>query len=178
MYKNPVLMYRNQGLAYILECKNAKIVKIKMNEKRKKLGISTVLISVLLIVIALVFVGLLYSFGRGLFGGLSATASLEVTKFDITAGSGGGVLLIEIKNVGNVRITNPPTIVLRDLTTGDDVTPQQYSWNGLPLNAGQSAYLTCSLSGVVAGHQYSVVITAEAENNAKISVSSSTIAHP
>jgi len=154
-----------------------------MLKEKKRLGISTVLISVLLIVIALVFVGLLYSFGRGLFGGLSATASLEVTKFDITAGSGGGVLLIEIKNVGNVRIKDSPapTIVLRDLTTGQDVAlpaNPSPSWNGLPLNAGQSAYLTCSLSGVVAGHQYSVVITAEAENNAKISVSSSTIAHP
>jgi len=149
-----------------------------MLKEKKKLGISTVLISVLMIVIALVFVGLLYAFGRGLFGGLSTTASLEVSKFDITAGAGGGVLLIEVKNVGNVRISNPPTIVLRDLTTGQDITPATYSWNGFPLNAGQSAYLTCSLSGVVAGHQYSVVITGTAENGASISVSASTVAHP
>jgi len=155
-------------------------VKIKMNEKRKKLGISTVLISVLLIIIALVFVGLLYAFGRGLFGGLSTAPALEITKFDITAGSGGGVLLIEVKNTGNVRIKdNPsPTISLKDLTLGVDVTPTTYSWNGLPLNAGQTAYLTCDLASAIAGHQYSLVITAEAENNAKISVSSSTIAHP
>jgi hypothetical protein len=34
MYKNPVLMYRNQGLAYILECKKREI-EIK-NVKGKK----------------------------------------------------------------------------------------------------------------------------------------------
>ena len=179
MYKNPVLMYRNQGLAYILECKNAKIVKIKMNEKRKKLGISTVLISVLLIVIALVFVGLLYSFGRGLFGGLSTAPALEITKFDITAGSGGGVLLIEVKNTGNVRIKdNPsPTISLKDLTSGADATPATYTWTGFPLNAGQTAYTTFDITAI-AGHQYSIVITGVAENGASISVSASTVAHP
>jgi hypothetical protein len=152
-------------------------VKIKMNEKRKKLGISTILISVLLIIIALVFIGLLYSFGRGLFGGLSTTASIEITKFDITAGAGGGVALIEIKNDGNVRISTPPTISLKDLTSGADVTPATYTWTGFPLNAGQTAYTTFDITAI-AGHQYSIVITGVAENGASISVSASTVAHP
>jgi hypothetical protein len=154
-------------------------VKIKMNEKRKKLGISTVLISVLLIIIALIFVGLLYMFARGLFGGLSTTASLEVVKFDITAGAGKGVLLIEVKNSGNVRLKVPDSITLRDLTAGQDITPTG-SWNGFPLDAGQDAYYTCDLdpSVAIAGHQYSVVIVGKAENGASISVSASTVAHP
>lgn len=151
-----------------------------MNEKRKKLGISTVLISVLLIVIALVFVGLLYAFGRGLFGGLSTTASLEVTKFDITAGAGKGVVLIEVKNSGNVRLNAPSSITLRDITAGQDITPQSVTWNGFPLNTGQNAYTTFELdpNQAIAGHQYSVVIVGTAENGASYSVSASTIAHP
>jgi|GEM_PF-2138279 len=170
-------MYINVRLAYILECKNAKIVKIKMNEKRKKLGISTVLISVLLIIIALVFVGLLYTFGRGLFGGLSTTASLEITKYDIVVASDGSALvLVEVKNTGNVKIQSLDLPVI----TGVDNAFDGKTWTGVPLDAGKTAYISTTLaSGLVeTGKSYPLLVTGTAANGMTVSASSSTVAHP
>jgi hypothetical protein len=145
-----------------------------LKEKRKKLGISTVLISVLLIIIALIFVGLLYTFGRGLFGGLSTTASLEVVKYDITVDSSGNALiLIEVKNTGNVKIEalDPPVIQGLTVTWG--------AWTGTPIDAGKTAYISASgVAGAVMGNSYPLLITGTTTNGMKVSVSSSTVAHP
>jgi hypothetical protein len=142
---------------------------------RKKLAISTVLISVLLIVIALVFVGLLYTFGRGLFGGLSTTASLEITKYDITVGSDGKALvLIEVKNTGNVKIDSLDDPIIQGLTiTWGDWVPSD------GLDAGKTAYISASgVTGVETGKSYPLLITGSATNGMKVSASSSTVAHP
>jgi hypothetical protein len=146
-----------------------------MLKEKKKLGISTVLISVLLIVIALVFVGLLYTFGRGLFGGLSTTASLEITKYDITVGSDGNALiLIEVKNTGNVKIQklDPPIIQgLSSITWGE--------WTPKEVDAGKTAYISASgVTGVETGKSYPLLITGTATNGMSVSASSSTLAHP
>jgi hypothetical protein len=142
--------------------------------KKKRLGISTILITVLLIVIALVFVGLLYTFGRGLFGGLSTTASLEITKYDITVGSDGSALvLVEVKNTGNVKIQSldPPKIQGLTITWGD--------WTPKEVDAGKTAYISASgVTGVETGKSYPLLITGSATNGMSVSASSSTVAHP
>ncbi|MEM3407459.1 MAG: hypothetical protein QW076_06045 [Candidatus Anstonellales archaeon] len=151
--------------------------------EKKNLGISTILITVLLIVIALVFVGLLYMFGRGLFGGLSTTASLEVMKFDIIANpDGSGVINIELKNSGNVKIMNTlETHVYKP--DGAEVSLGTATWD-YPvtggIDAGQTATLVAPISAgnLVAGQKYSLTIKAEAVNGMKVSLSSSTVAHP
>ena len=143
--------------------------------EKKRLGISTILITVLLIVIALVFVGLLYTFGRGLFGGLSTTASLEITKYDITVGSDGNALiLIEVKNTGNVKIQSLDDPKIQGLTiTWGKWTPE----NGL--DAGKTAYISASgVTGVETGKSYPLLITGTATNGMSVSASSSTVAHP
>jgi hypothetical protein len=147
--------------------------------EKKRLGISTILITVLLIVIALVFVGLLYTFGRGLFGGLSTTASLEITKYDIVVGSDGSALvLVEVKNTGNVKIQNldPPVITgVADAFAGKEwVMPQG------GLDAGKTAYISTTLpaGSVETGKSYPILITGSATNGMKVSASSSTVAHP
>jgi hypothetical protein len=144
--------------------------------EKKRLGISTILITVLLIVIALVFVGLLYTFGRGLFGGLSTTASLEITKYDIVVGSDGKALvLIEVKNTGNVKIDSLDNPIIQGLTI---------TWDGwvMPsggLDAGKTAYISASgVTGVETGKSYPLLITGTATNGMKVSASSSTVAHP
>jgi len=144
--------------------------------EKKRLGISTVLISVLLIVIALVFVGLLYTFGRGLFGGLSATASLEVVKYDIiVATDGSALILVEVKNVGNIKINSLADPVITGLTVTWN------GWQGVPLDPGKTAFNTASInapSGIEVGRSYPLLITGEAVDGRKVSISSSTVAHP
>ncbi|MEM2178195.1 MAG: hypothetical protein QW272_05185 [Candidatus Methanomethylicaceae archaeon] len=154
-------------------------------KERKKLGISTVLITVLLIIIALVFVGLLYMFSRGLFGGLSTTASLEVVKFDIIANpDGSGVINIEVKCTGNVKIKNTLEATIYDKTGAVVKSIASNEWDypvADGIDAGQTAtYLAPYTGGVglVAGDRYSLTIKAEAVNGMKVSVSSSTVAHP
>jgi hypothetical protein len=145
--------------------------------EKKRLGISTILITVLLIVIALVFVGLLYTFGRGLFGGLSTTASLEITKYDIVVGSDGSALvLVEVKNTGNVKIDSLDLPVI----TGVADAFNGKTWTGVPLDAGKTAYISTTLpaGSVETGKSYPLLITGSATNGMKVSASSSTVAHP
>jgi len=91
---------------------------------------------------------------------ISARPAANIEYVDLVVGSGGtGVLAMNIKNMGNVKIDTTAVDVQLDVNNddNDDCTGENIGGNG---NPGGTISATCTLSGVAAGNAYSGFVVA------------------
>jgi len=142
------------------------------NIKRlRKMGISGALVTILLVVVAIAFVGIAVAVLSGFIGTGSVKTDIMVEKLDLVA---NGYSVAVLRNTGNVRITSIDAANLVCDQTDD--TPAQPTFTG-PIDPGKTITSTWQTT-LVPGETCRLTIEATAANNAKVAASASSIVRP
>jgi hypothetical protein len=143
---------------------------------RRKAGISGALVAILLVVVAIAFVGIAVAVLSGFIGTGAVKTDIMIEKFDLVA---KGYSVLVIRNTGNVRIdTIDPANLVCD-QTGTPTPPTEFS--GVPIDPGKTASASWDAggeTGLVPGETCRITISATAANGAKVAASASSIVRP
>jgi len=145
------------------------------NRRQNRLGISGALVTILLVVVAIAFVGIAVAVLSGFIGTGSVKTDIMIEKLDLVA---KGFSVVVLRNTGNVRITNiDATGVNLVCDQTDNPTPPTFT-NPVNIDPGKTATVTWDAGGLIPGETCRLTITAEAANKAKVSTSASSIVRP
>jgi hypothetical protein len=144
------------------------------------MGISGALVAILLVVVAIAFVGIAVAVMSGFLGTASVKTDIMVEKLDLVA---SGQSVVVIRNTGNVRIASleAATLTCGGSSTDIDLT-SEISAVIIGLDPGKTSAATFKLSDAISdiapGETCTLSITANAANGAKVAASASAIVRP
>ena len=148
-------------------------------QRLRRMGISGALVAILLVVVAIAFVGIAVAVMGGYLGTASVKTDIMIEKLDLVA-SGQSVLVI--RNTGNVRIAS---IDSATLTCGASGTGGNSTSINVPsikdikdLDPGKTAAVTFQIQNAVPGATCTLSITGTAANGATVAASASAIIRP
>ena len=131
-------------------------------------GISEVITTVLLIVVAIGLVGFVYTYATGILTRSATSSQFQVSaQIVVPAGSGSGTFVATVVNSGSVAITGISLSPVPPLAFAGGL-----SWNPPPpsktnpMAPGLSTSATATVNSAVAGVSYSVVVIASFANGA------------
>ena len=153
---------------------------VENRQRLRRMGISGALVAILLVVVAIAFVGIAVAVMGGYLGTASVKTDIMIEKLDLVA-SGQSVLVI--RNTGNVRIAK---IDSATLTCGASSTGSTGSSNSASidvssikdLDPGKTAAVTFQIQNAVPGATCTLSITGTAANGATVAASASAIIRP
>jgi len=141
-------------------------------QRLRKMGISGALVAILLVVVAIAFVGIAVAVLSGFLGTGSVKTDIMVEKLDLVA---NGYSVAVLRNTGNVRIN---TIDTANLVCDQTANPQTPAFDlGAGLDPGKTATATWQ-TNLVPGETCRLTIEATAANGAKVAASASSIVRP
>jgi len=145
-------------------------------QRLRRMGISGALVAILLVVVAIAFVGIAVAVMGGYLGTASVKTDIMIEKLDLVA-SGQSVLVI--RNTGNVRIAS---LKAATLTCGAGGSPTDLTSDISAaisnLDPGKTGAATFQLKNAVPGETCTLSITANAANGATVAASASAIIRP
>jgi len=145
-------------------------------QRVKKMGISGALVAILLVVVAIAFVGIAVAVLSGFLGTGSVKTDIMIEKLDLVA---NGYSVAVIRNTGNVRINSIDDI---SLVCDQTRSPTAPSFDlGAGLDPGKTATATWDAggtTGLVPGETCRLTIQGTAANGAKVAASASSIVRP
>ena len=141
-------------------------------QRLRKMGISGALVAILLVVVAIAFVGIAVAVLSGFLGTGSVKTDIMVEKLDLVA---NGYSVAVLRNTGNVRINTIDTANLVCDQTANPATPAFDL--GAGLDPGKTATATWQ-TNLVPGETCRLTIEATAANGAKVAASASSIVRP
>jgi len=136
------------------------------------MGISGALVAILLVVVAIAFVGIAVAVLSGFIGTGSVKTDIMVERLDLVA---KGYSVAVLRNTGNVRID---TINAATLVCDQTANPSPPAFTGVPIDPGKTAMATWDAGGLVPGETCRLTIEATAANGAKVAASASAIVRP
>jgi hypothetical protein len=153
-----------------MKVKFKKMRRVGNKQRVKKMGISGALVTILLVVVAIAFVGIAVAVLSGFIGTGSVKTDIMVEKLDLLA---NGYSVAVLRNAGNVRITSINATRLVCDQTGN---PTQPTFTG-PIDPGKTITATWSTT-LIPGETCRLTIEATAANGAKVAASASSIVRP
>lgn len=146
-------------------------------QRLRRMGISGALVAILLVVVAIAFVGIAVAVMGGYLGTASVKTDIMIEKLDLVA-SGQSVLVI--RNTGNVRIASidSATLTCGASGTGGNSTSSINVSSIKDLDPGKTAAVTFQIQSAVPGTTCTLSITAKAANGATVAASASAIIRP
>ncbi len=141
------------------------------NRRQNRLGISGALVTILLVVVAIAFVGIAVAVLSGFIGTGSVKTDIMIEKLDLVA---NGYSVVVLRNTGNVRIKSIDTI---NLVCDQSANPSLPSFGNATIDPGKTITSTWSTT-LVPGETCRLTIEATAANGAKVSASASSIVRP
>jgi hypothetical protein len=150
-------------------------------QRLRKMGISGALVAILLVVVAIAFVGIAVAVMSGFLGTASVKTDIMIEKLDLVA---KGQSVVVVRNTGNVRITDITTATLTcDQTSGAKSPSFSLGGGGTGtatagLDPGKTISVTWDAGDLVPGETCRLTIEATAANNAKVAASASAIVRP
>jgi len=139
-------------------------------QRVKKMGISGALVAILLVVVAIAFVGIAVAVLSGFLGTGSIKTDIMIEKLDVVA---SGYSVAVIRNTGNVRITSIGDANL----VCDQSTPTPPTFTG-SIDPGKTITATWDAGDLVPGETCRLTVEATAANGAKVAASASSIVRP
>jgi hypothetical protein len=137
---------------------------------RRKAAISGALVAILLVVVAIAFIGIAVAVLSGFIGTGSVKTDIMIEKLDLVA---NGYSVAVLRNTGNVRITS---INATRLVCDQSGTLAQPTFTG-PIDPGKTITATWSTT-LIPGETCRLTIEATAANGAKVAASASSIVRP
>jgi hypothetical protein len=147
------------------------------------MGISGALVAILLVVVAIAFVGIAVAVMSGYLGTASVKTDVIIEKLDLMA---KGQSVVVVRNTGNVRI-NSITATLTCDQTSNPAAPQ-FSLGGggttgtatasAGLDPGKTISVTWDAGSLIPGETCRLTIQATAANGATAAASASAIVRP
>ena len=138
--------------------------------KPRRGGISSLLATVLILVVAVALVGIVWAISSGMIGTGAVKADIAIEKLDLVA---NGNSVVMVRNLGNVRIDSIDSV---DLACDVTASPTPPTLNG-PIDPGETASAAWQ-AGVVPGETCTLTVEATAANGANVAASSSAIVRP
>jgi len=145
-------------------------------QRLRRMGISGALVAILLVVVAIAFVGIAVAVMGGYLGTASVKTDIMIEKLDLVA-SGQSVLVI--RNTGNVRIASIDSATLTCGASGTGGNSTSINVSSIKdLDPGKTAAVTFQIQSAVPGTTCTLSITAKAANGATVAASASAIIRP
>jgi len=145
-------------------------------QRLRRMGISGALVAILLVVVAIAFVGIAVAVMGGYLGTASVKTDIMIEKLDLVA-SGQSVLVI--RNTGNVRIASIDSATLTCGASGTGGNSTSINVSSIKdLDPGKTAAVTFQIQNPVPGTTCTLSITAKAANGATVAASASAIIRP
>lgn len=138
---------------------------------RKKAGISGALVAILLVVVAIAFVGIAVAVLSGFIGTGSVKTDILVEKLDLVA---NGYSVIVLRNSGNVKISSIDDVKL--VCQGETVSAT-INFNPTSIDPGKTSMATFTAT-LIPGQTCTLTVKATAANGAMVATSSSAIVRP
>jgi len=145
---------------------------VESKQRLRRMGISGALVAILLVVVAIAFVGIAVAVMSGFLGTASVKTDIMIEKLDLVA---NGYSVVVLRNTGNVRINSIDNAILTCAQTQGPAQPQFDL--GAGLDPGKTATVTWQ-TALVPGETCTLTIEAEAANDAKVATSASAIVRP
>ncbi|MEM1558531.1 MAG: hypothetical protein QXI11_08415 [Thermoproteota archaeon] len=145
---------------------------MRSKDSRWKKGISPVLTTILIVIVAIALVGIAWAIMSGFLGTASVKTDIAVEKLDIVA---NGMSVAVVRNVGNVRIDSIDEITLTCTSSGNPAAPP--SFDPTPIDPGRTATATWSTT-LIPGETCTLTVRATAANGAVVAASASSIVRP
>jgi hypothetical protein len=151
-------------------------------QRLRRMGISGALVAILLVVVAIAFVGIAVAVMSGFLGTASVKTDVMIEKLDLVA---NGQSVLVIRNTGNVRITSITATLTCDKTSNP--TPPSFNLGGggtgtatasAGLDPGKTTSVTWDAGSLVPGETCRLTIQATAANGATVAASASAIVRP
>jgi len=142
-------------------------------QRLRRMGISGALVAILLVVVAIAFVGIAVAVMSGYLGTASVKTDIMVEKLDLVA---KGASVVTLRNTGNVRITSIDKVTLTCDQSGNATVPPIDLGTG-GLDPGKTASTTWD-TNLIPGETCRLTIEATAANGAKVAASASAIVRP
>jgi len=139
-------------------------------QRLRRVGISGALVTILLVVVAIAFVGIAVAVLSGFIGTGSVKTDIMVERLDLVA---NGYSVAVLRNTGNVRVSSISYVQL----TCDQSTPTPPTFTG-PIDPGKTITSTWDAGDLVPGETCRLTIEALAANNARVAASASSIVRP
>jgi len=143
-------------------------------QRLRRMGISGALVAILLVVVAIAFVGIAVAVMSGYLGTASVKTDIMVEKLDLVA---KGASIVTLRNTGNVRITSIDKIILMCDQSGNATAAPTIDL-GAGLDPGKTASATWNAGDLIPGETCRLTIEATAANGAKVAASASAIVRP
>jgi hypothetical protein len=162
-----------------MKVKLEKMRRAENKQRVKKMGISGALVTILLVVVAIAFVGIAVAVLSGFMGTGSVKTDIMIEKLDLVA---NGYSVAVLRNVGNVRVASIDSALIvcasqGTAAQGTDIK-NRFSPTG-DIDPGKTSTATFQPeTPFVPGDTCTLTITATAANGAKVSTSSSAIVRP
>jgi len=145
---------------------------VESKQRLRRMGISGALVAILLVVVAIAFVGIAVAVMSGFLGTASVKTDIMIEKLDLVA---NGHSVAVLRNTGNVRINSVDEVTLTCAQTQSPAQPQFDL--GAGLDPGKTATATWQTT-LVPGETCTLTIEATAANGAKVATSASAIVRP
>jgi len=146
---------------------------VEDRQRLRRMGISGALVAILLVVVAIAFVGIAVAVMSGYLGTASVKTDIMVEKLDLVA---KGASVVTLRNTGNVRITS---IDRATLTCDQTASPTAPTIDlGAGLDPGKTASATWNAGDLIPGETCRLTIEATAANGATVAASASAIVRP
>ncbi|MCL7394512.1 MAG: hypothetical protein LZ169_06825 [Thaumarchaeota archaeon] len=151
-------------------------------QRLRRMGISGALVAILLVVVAIAFVGIAVAVMGGYLGTASVKTDVMIEKLDLVA---NGQSVVAVRNTGNVRITS----ITATLTCDQTKSPSSPSFNlggggtgtataSAGLDPGKTISVTWDAGNLIPGETCRLTIEATAANGATAAASASAIVRP
>jgi archaellum component FlaF (FlaF/FlaG flagellin family) len=151
-----------------------KLEKMRRTENKRrpgKMGISGALVTILLVVVAIAFVGIAVAVLSGFIGTGSVKTDIMVEKLDLVA---NGYSVIVLRNSGNVKINSIDEVKL--VCQGETVS-DTINFNPISIDPGKTSMATFTAT-LIPGQTCTLTVKATAANGAMVATSSSAIVRP
>jgi len=152
-------------------------------QRLRRMGISGALVAILLVVVAIAFVGIAVAVMSGYLGTASVKTDVMIEKLDLVA---KGQSVVVVRNTGNVRINGitaklvcdqssptPPTFPLGGGGTGTTTATASAG-----LDPGKTISVTWDAGNLIPGETCRLTIEATAANGATAAASASAVVRP
>jgi hypothetical protein len=144
---------------------------------KKKAGLSGALVAILLVVVAIAFVGIAVAVLSGFIGTGSVKTDIMVEKLDLVA---NGYSVAVLRNVGNVRVASIDSALIVCASQGEAAQAIDIKDKFSPssnIDPGKTSTATFQ-QAFVPGDTCTLTVKATAANGAEVSTSSSAIVRP
>ena len=142
------------------------------SRRLSRMGISGALVAILLVVVAIAFVGIAVAVLSGFLGTGSVKTDIMIEKLDLVA---SGYSVAVLRNTGNVRISSIDNDKVNLVC--DQSTPAPPTFTG-PIDPGKTITATWDAGDLVPGETCRLTVEGTAANGAKVASSASSIVRP